>query len=64
MESSYFLVRWRKALGWYEQDFNNYDDAMKHFQFELTNPVVKEVELIERTDNVIIREFTGGENGT
>lgn len=62
MSSSYFVVRWRKSSGWQEQDFNDYEDAMKHFHFELNNPVVKECEFLERTDNIIIHEFTGGKN--
>lgn len=63
MTNSYFVVRWKKASGWYEQEFNDYDEAMKHFQFELENFVVEECQLIERTDDIIVQEFTGGKNG-
>lgn len=63
MRKSYYVVRWKKSSGWYEQDFNNYGDAFNHYKFEMDNVVVEECVLIERTDDVIIQEKTGSSNG-
>lgn len=47
---TYYVVRWRKPAGWYEEEFDNHKDAFDHFVFESNNPVVEECEILERTD--------------
>ena len=54
-ERTYYVVRWKKPAGWYEDVFNNHKDAFDHFVFERNNPVVEECELLVRTDRLSSR---------